>query len=189
MSFTPSGPCASRSSMQVGRSVHRQTQPADALRGYRPAVCRAATGGAVSVCRTARPARGPAGGAPAVGVVGARRVPGLAWGQPGAAGRAGSRAAGAATAGGGRGPLAGTGAEPLSDRKPAALGAGRDARRGRLSGADRRGPPVLAALQNVVLALLRRRGVQNVAAALRAHGWRAAGARHFLGLAPASAEE
>lgn len=50
-------------------------------------------------------------------------------------------------------------------------------------------PPVLAALRNVVLALLRRREVQNVAAALREHGWRANGALHFLGLAPASAEE
>jgi predicted transposase YbfD/YdcC len=50
-------------------------------------------------------------------------------------------------------------------------------------------PHVLAALRNVVLALLRRRGVENVAAALREHGWRPNGALHFLGLAPARVEE
>ncbi len=50
-------------------------------------------------------------------------------------------------------------------------------------------PEVLAALRNVVLALLRRRGVQNVAAALREHGWRPNGALHFLGLVPARVEE
>ncbi len=50
-------------------------------------------------------------------------------------------------------------------------------------------PEVLAALRNVVLALLRRRGGQNVAAALREHGWRPNGALHFLGLAPARVEE
>lgn len=44
-------------------------------------------------------------------------------------------------------------------------------------------PEVLAASRNVVLALLRRRGVRNVAAALREHGWQPQGALRFLGLA------
>ena len=47
-------------------------------------------------------------------------------------------------------------------------------------------PEVLAALRNVVLALLRRRGVPNVAAALREHGWRPHSTLRFLGLVPAS---
>jgi predicted transposase YbfD/YdcC len=50
-------------------------------------------------------------------------------------------------------------------------------------------PQVLAALRNVVLALLRRRGVQNVAAALREHGWQPHGTLRFLGLAQVGIRE
>ncbi len=59
---------------------------------------------------------------------------------------------------------------------------GEDGCRVRTGGA----PQVLAALRNVVLGLLRRRGVQNVAAALRENGWQPQGALRLLGLAPAS---
>jgi len=47
-------------------------------------------------------------------------------------------------------------------------------------------PQVLAALWNVVLGLLRRRGVPNVAAVLRENGWQPQGALRLLGLVPAS---
>ena len=43
-------------------------------------------------------------------------------------------------------------------------------------------PQVLTALRNVVLAL-RRRGVQNVAAALRQHSWQPQAVLRFLGVA------
>jgi hypothetical protein len=44
-------------------------------------------------------------------------------------------------------------------------------------------PEGLTALRNVVLARLQRCGVQNVAAALRQHGWQPQAALRFLGLA------
>jgi hypothetical protein len=44
-------------------------------------------------------------------------------------------------------------------------------------------PQVMAALRNVVLALLRAAGFQNMAAALREIGW-SGGALLFLGLSP-----
>lgn len=50
-------------------------------------------------------------------------------------------------------------------------------------------PEVLAALRNVVLALLRRRGVPNVAAALREHGWRPHSTLRFLGIASVATTE
>ena len=43
-------------------------------------------------------------------------------------------------------------------------------------------PQVMAALRNVVLALLRLAGVKNVAAALRENGWRRGASIEFLGL-------
>jgi hypothetical protein len=107
----PAGLCGGR-----GVPLQRQPHPAAAQRGYRPAGCCAAVRGVVSVCHTARPARRPAGGATTVGVVGARQVPGL----------------GAARCCSG---------EPVGGRTPAAGGAGRDARGGRLLGAQQRGAP------------------------------------------------
>lgn len=50
-------------------------------------------------------------------------------------------------------------------------------------------PAVLAALRNVVLALLRRRGVPNVAAARREHGWRPHRTLRFLGIASVATTE
>lgn len=45
-------------------------------------------------------------------------------------------------------------------------------------------PQVLAALRNVVLSVLRRRGTKNIAAALRHNGWQPRAALTILGLAP-----
>ena len=62
---------------------------------------------------------------------------------------------------------------------------GEDGCRVRTGGA----PQVLAALRNVVLGLLRRRGVPNVAAALRENGWQPQGALRLLVLVPASGRQ
>lgn len=56
---------------------------------------------------------------------------------------------------------------------------GEDACRVRMGAA----PEVLAALRNVVLSLLRRRGATNIAAALRQNGWQPSGVLRFLGVA------
>ena len=80
--------------------------------------------------------------------------------------------------------VAGDLAGALEDRKPAALGAdvvfGEDLSQVRTGSA----PQLLAALRNLVIGMLRLRGVKNISVALRHYGWKPWEALSLIGLCP-----